>query len=96
MENKQYTWIHADARMPEPIKTPRDRDMENAVLLYTPADGMINVGWYLGPDYRGRPQWITATATDRSYQCYTKRVSLWMPVPYPDIFHEQRRHSPKS
>ena len=61
MESKQYTWIHADARMPEPIKTPRDRDMENAVLLYTPVDGMINVGWYLGPDYRGRPQWITAS-----------------------------------
>lgn len=81
---QNYDWVCCSDQMPEPIETPMDRDMENAVLLYTPVDGMVNVGWYLGPDYRGRPQWITATATDRSYQTSVKRVTLWMPVPIPN------------
>lgn len=90
MKEKNLIWIHADERMPEPIDDPRLRSMENAVLLFTPVDGMVHVGWYLGTDYRGRPEWITATATDRSYQHCTKRVTQWMSVPFPEPFHVYR------
>lgn len=96
MEIDPQTWIHAAARLPEPIEDAGWRDMRNAVLIYTPVDGMIHVGWYLGLDYRGHHQWITATATDRSYQHCTKKVILWMPVPLPEDYDWYPMKNPKS
>lgn len=77
-------WHYAKQEMPKPLETPMDRCTENALLIYTPVDGMVRVGWYLGLDYRGCPKWITATATDRSYQCCQNRVANWTPVPLPE------------
>lgn len=73
-------WISVADQYPEPILMPTNRTTDNAVLIFTPVDGMMHVGWYLGTDWRGRPDWITATATGRSYQCLVKRVTHWMKI----------------
>ena len=76
-------WHPAEQEMPKPLETPMDRCTENALLIYTPVDGMVRVGWYLGLDYRNHHKWITANA-NYSYQVCQKRVTYWTPVPIPN------------
>ena len=76
-------WHCTKQEMPKPLETPMDRCTENALLMYTPVDGMVRVGWYLGLDYRNHHKWITATA-NHSYQVCQKRVTYWMSVPIPN------------
>ena len=73
-------WISVEERLPE-SKTPAyENDMSNAVLLYTPVDGYVHIGWYVRKDYRGRDVWHTLSAM-RSHQMLTKKVTHWMPLP---------------
>jgi len=75
-------WISVEERLPENIAPVYEHDMNNAVLLYTPVDGYVHIGWYVRRDYRGRDVWHTLSAM-RSHQTLTKKVTHWMPLPEP-------------
>ena len=75
-------WISVEERLPEGIVDSRECDMGNAVLLYTPVDGYVHIGWFMRKDYRGRDLWHTLSAM-RSHQTLTKKVTHWMPLPEP-------------
>ena len=72
-------WISVKERLPEARSYPHP-EIEKAVLIYTPVDGYVHIGWYAGKDYRGRDKWNTLSAM-RSYQVCTKKVTHWMPLP---------------
>lgn len=76
-------WFLVNDRLPKEHDYPYcDDDMKDAVLIYTPVDGYMHVGWYAGKDYRGRDKWHTLSAM-RSYQICTKKVSHWAYLPKP-------------
>lgn len=75
-------WISVKDRLPESASPAYENDMRNAVLVYTPVDGYVHIGWYVRKDYRGRDVWHTLSAM-RSHQTLTKKVSHWMPLPEP-------------
>lgn len=76
-------WIDIKGQPPPVLETPMDRTPENALLLYTPVDGMVRVGWCIEDRiYNPRPQFIT-TNSRTAYQRLTARVSHWMHVPKP-------------
>lgn len=75
-------WISVEERLPENIAPGYEHDMSNAVLLYTPVDGYVHIGWYVRKKYNGRVVWHTLSAM-RSYQTLTKKVTHWMPLPEP-------------
>lgn len=80
LEAQVPRWISVEERLPECIAPSYERDMSKAVLLYTPKDGRIYIGWYAKEDWRGRKVWFIATAmTGR--QTLTKKVTHWMPLP---------------
>lgn len=72
-------WISVNDKLPN-VAVPHERCMYNAVLLYTPVDGYVHIGWYGGKDYRGQNKWYSLSAM-RSYQTVTKKVSHWMRLP---------------
>lgn len=67
-------WISTRDRLPEVIEDIWDRNVKNAVLIYTPVDNMIRVAWYV------RFGWIIPTSRT-GWQHMTYRVSHWMPLP---------------
>lgn len=76
-------WFSVNKKLPKEHNYPYgDDDMKDAVLIYTPVDGYMHVGWYAGKDYRGRDKWHTLSAM-RSYQICTKKVSHWTYLPKP-------------
>lgn len=76
-------WIDANVHSPTPLSDPKERNEDNALLLYTPVDGMVRVGWYIeGRRYNPRPRFITTNART-AYQGLTARVTHWMYVPKP-------------
>lgn len=79
-EKYKPRWISVEERLPENIAPKYEHDMSNAVLLYTPVDGYVHIGWYVRKDYRGREVWHTLSAM-RSHQTLTKKVTHWMPLP---------------
>lgn len=81
------SWIDVNTQLPEPLEDVTVRPKEKALLLYTPKDGMIHVG-YRVKSYHYQPNklnWIVVTSTPKSYQALKCRVSHWMPCPLPPI-----------
>lgn len=73
-------WIDVNLHSPTPLSDPKERNKDNALLLYTPVDGRVYVGWYLGENaHDWRYRYILATS--KSYQALLSKVSHWMPVP---------------
>ncbi len=68
-------WISVEDRLPE------NRRM---VLVYTPCDGFMAVGFYVEEKSRSYTwtRWNIITAM-RSVKKITKKVTHWMPLPEP-------------
>lgn len=74
-------WIPVSERLPKESGFWFD-DMKEALLIYTPVDGCMHIGWYIGKDWRGRDTWNVLTVM-RSVQTCKKKVTHWMPLPEP-------------
>lgn len=66
----EETWIKTTDRLPE---------LRQKVLVFTPADGEIRVGWREPDDYRGIVQWRCLKVRSPLYLTY--HVSHWMELP---------------
>lgn len=64
-------WIRCDERLPE----------DNVkVLLYTPRDDTIRIGWHVHQAWPYCREWALITAMN-SHQTLTKKPSHWMYLP---------------
>ena len=64
-------WIDVNERLPaDGVK----------VLVYTPVDDAIRIGWHVHPGWPGCREWQLVTAMN-SRQTLTKKVAYWMPLP---------------
>ena len=64
-------WIDVNERLPEDGKY---------VLLYTPVDDKIRIGWHVHPAWGMCNEWALITAMN-SHQTLTKKPSHWCELP---------------
>ena len=50
------------------------------VLLYTPKDDKIRIGWHVHPAWEMCREWMLITSMN-SHQMLTRKPSHWMPLP---------------
>lgn len=64
-------WIDVNERLPEDGVY---------VLLYTPKDDKIRIGWHVHPAWEMCREWMLITSMN-SHQMLTRKPSHWMPLP---------------